>query len=246
MTALTQTGDALWRAASSVFAPVLLLLLLPLLARVHPPRRRLLALCTAVGLYLAAYAAALRAPDTARWLYPLESPFVPAILFVALPAALLPRHGAWRLLLVIPAVLLAATLAVIAHNMTALPSGTRFAWFLVNPGLLALGFVSFLTLASRVMRLNAFRALTRIAFFALLVYGGFAFRQNAADYQEMLARRQTATRDIMNLSETSPVLRDSRRLAYLPSAPCRFSADGGYVQGCVMEWLQRVLLLDPR
>ena len=32
-------------------------------------------------------------------------------------------------------------------------------------------------------------------------------------------------------------------MSYLPGAPCRFSADGGYVQGCVMELFQRMIQL---
>ena len=50
--------------------------------------------------------------------------------------------------------------------------------------------------------------------------------------------------DIMTLSETTPVLKYDEKIVYLPGAPCRFSADGGYVQGCVMELFQRIMQIN--
>ncbi|MFH1605120.1 MAG: 4Fe-4S binding protein, partial [Pseudomonadota bacterium] len=90
------------------------------------------------------------------------------------------------------------------------------------------------------------RFAVRLACAFVLVYGGFAFRQSYADHQAMLARRPTANeqRGMLNLSETSPVLLNDRRMTYLPSAPCWFTADGGYVQGCNMELYQRVMMVN--
>jgi ferredoxin len=48
----------------------------------------------------------------------------------------------------------------------------------------------------------------------------------------------------MFLDDTIPVLASDYRLLYLPAAPCRFSADGGYVQGCNIELFQRILQVD--
>jgi ferredoxin len=48
----------------------------------------------------------------------------------------------------------------------------------------------------------------------------------------------------MKIEETVPVLRHRGRKTYLPSAPCRFTADGGYVQGCNMELAQRLMQAD--
>lgn len=241
MTALATAG----RTLSSVFLPLAILLALAA-ARRRPGRLRTAGAAGAVLLFVAAYAEALRAPELSRWLYRLESPFVPAIALVVLPALFLPRTGAWRAFLLVPAAFLLLALGAIVRNLAALPAGTRFAWFLVHPQLLALGLASFLALAGRLLDVNRFRTLVRISTFLVLMYGGFAFRQSLADYQAMKGRRMTATADIANLSETSPVLRDADRLAYLPAAPCRFSADGGYVQGCVMELLQRGLQINWR
>jgi len=78
----------------------------------------------------------------------------------------------------------------------------------------------------------------------VLVYGGMALRANYDDYRAMVERRPKAHPGIMNVSETSPVLQSAERMTYLPSAPCRFTADGGYVQGCNMELAQRVMQVN--
>ena len=126
------------------------------------------------------------------------------------------------------------------------PASAGFIGFPAAPGALLLGLTAFLVLVEPVLSLAAFRRTVRLAFFLLLMFGGFLFRPNAREYEAMLARRAVTRRDLVSFSETTPVLRDANRLAYLPAAPCRFSADGGYVQGCNMEWMQRLLQLDFR
>lgn len=194
------------------------------------------------GLYLLAQ----NSPDIGRWLYRLESPSIPPILLLVIPAVFLPRNRGYRLFLALPALFLCGLVAQIAVRLNNLPADAAFAGFPASPGMLALGVVSGLVLVQPFLCLIAFRRIVRITVFVVLMFGGFLFRQNAADYKAMLERRAVARRDIVSFAETTPVLRDSERLTYLPAAPCRFSADGGYVQGCSMELLQRLLQLDFR
>jgi ferredoxin len=95
------------------------------------------------------------------------------------------------------------------------------------------------------MPLRVFRPAVRLTCFLVLIYGGFALRQNPTDYRDMIGRRKTQAA-VMNLSETAPVMRYDDRMVHLPSAPCRFAPDGGYVQGCNMELAQRFLQIDFR
>ncbi len=197
-------------------------------------------------LFYALYRVAQRAPAAGPWLYRLESPLLPPLLLLVLPALFLPRNRAYRLFLACPALVLAAFAAHVAARLLRLPPDAPFAGLPAAPGMLALGVTAALVLAQPFLGLTAFRRVVRVTLFAVLLFGGYLLRQNAADYAAMLARRSVARNDIVSFSETTPVLRDSERLAYLPAAPCRFSADGGYVQGCVMELLQRLLQLDFR
>jgi len=197
-------------------------------------------------LFYSLYMGARSEPEVGGWLYRLESPFIPPLLLLALPAVFLPRTRVYRLFLVFPVVALASVAVHVVARLRNVPPGAGFIGLPVHPGMLALGVAAALVLVQPVLSLSAFRRVVRITVFAVLMFGGFLFRQNAADHQAMTARRAVARQDVIRFSETSPVLRDDRRLAYLPAAPCRFSADGGYVQGCSMELSQRLLQLDFR
>lgn len=221
------------------------LLLPPLLRRVKGNLWRVLAVLSGVTLFGAAYHVARLNASAARWLEAVSTPLVAAYLLVILPALYLPRRGWYRLFLAVPtvAVLLAVGAAFDAYG--AVPEGKGgFYWLLIPSAYLLLGLVSLLVLMQPLMSLRKFRFAVRLSCFAVLVYGGFAFRQSYTDHQDMLERRLEAKPDIMNLSETSPVLPGDRRMLHLPSAPCRFPPDGGYVQGCNMEMLQRIMQVD--
>lgn len=245
LTAILQSlAPALRPLQSFLVLPGLLLALV--FSRRFSTRPRQAAVPAGFGLlFYGLYQAALRT-DLNAWLYRLESPFVPALLFLIIPALLLPRNRAYRLFLAVPALALAALAADMIHRHLAAPPGSGFIGFIVSPAALLMGVAAFLVLAERFLPTVAFRRTVRLTFFGLLIFGGFLFRQSAADYNAMVARRAVTRRDVVSFAETTPVLRDDNRLAYLPAAPCRFSADGGYVQGCNMEWAQRLLQLDYR
>jgi len=137
-----------------------------------------------------------------------------------------------------------AVLAVFDAYATVPAERQGFYWFLIRPAYLIAGAVSLLVLAQPLLSLKWFRRAVRGACLLVLLYGGFALRQNYEDYRQMLGRRRDTGGDVMRLMETTPVLQAGPAMAYLPSAPCRFSADGGYVQGCNMEMTQRVLQVN--
>jgi len=244
------TGSALLahglRPMESVLFLTGIVLTLALASRVrNTAMRRGLPLLFAVPFY-ALYRVLLTEPAAEVWLYRLESPFLPPLLLLVLPAIYLPRTRIYRLFLVFPVLILAALAAHVVARLLSIPDGTEFVGLPVAPGMLALGVTAGLVLAQPALSLSAFRRVVRVTLFGVLMFGGFLLRQNATDYQSMTARRAVARQDIISFAETTPVLRDDRRLSYLPAAPCRFSADGGYVQGCSMELLQRLLQLDFR
>ncbi len=207
--------------------------------------RRAVPLLFAILFYVLYYRL-LEEPATGDWLYRLESVFIPPLLLLVLPAVYLRHVRLYRLFLVFPAGVLAGLAAHLAVRLRCASPGSGFIGLPVAPGMLALGVTAALVLVQPVLSLSAFRRTVRLTVFVVLMFGGFLFRQNASAYQAMVARRAVARQDIITFSETSPVLHDHRRLAYLPAAPCRFSADGGYVQGCSMDLLQRLLQLDFR
>ncbi|MFC1484925.1 4Fe-4S binding protein [bacterium] len=114
----------------------------------------------------------------------------------------------------------------------------------MRPAFLIGAVSSFLVIVQYFVNIQVFRKITRISMLVILVYGGFLFRQSYKDYNEMLSRRNIVKNDIIALSDTTPVMKYDNKLSYIPSAVCRFSAEGGYVQGCVMELLQRVMQIN--
>lgn len=245
---LTAIFASVAAASRPLQSPLFLLGLLLVLAgvRQRPARWRWLAPIGFALLFGGSYWLATREPEINPWLYRLESPLLPALLPLALPALLLPRTRAYRIFLVLPALALLGLVIQVIINYRQLPAGTAYLGLPASPTMLMLGVVAALVLVERWLTLRTFRRVVRLTLFAVLMFGGFLLRQNATDYASMEARRAVARKDIVSFAETTPVLRDDNRLSYLPAAPCRFSADGGYVQGCVLEWGQRLLQLDPR
>ena len=234
--------------AAPLTSPLLALvvaLLLPVVLRIRRTAVRAAVLGATVAVFWAAYVLAARNAAADRWLTALNTPFAAAYLALVLPALCL-RHTRWyRAFLLVPVAGVVLAVLAVADAYGSVPEGQGgFYWFLIRPASLIGGVVSLLVLAQPLMSLKHFRATVRVACLLVLLYGGFAFRQSYQDYQEMLQRRRDTGGDVMRLMETSPVLQDHRQMSYLPSAPCRFSADGGYVQGCNMEMMQRIMQVN--
>lgn len=229
---------------SPFFILAVLLLIRFVFKRTESPIRRTLPLLIVTAAFWTAYSLLLLSPDAAKWLRRTNSPMLAVFALLTVPAIFLPRNRWYKLFLILPVVaILLAVVEVILQYMNA-PSGAGFMWFPIRPSFLIAAVTGIVIIAQYFLSTDRFRAFTRVTVLLVLLYGGFAFRQSYIDYTEMLARRQDATRDIIALSETTPVMKSDNSLSYLPSAPCRFSADGGYVQGCVMELLQRTLQLN--
>jgi len=229
---------------TSPFLALLVALLVPVLARSRWRAALKAAALAGTVLGFGLLYHAISAGDGAgRWLAALNTPLVSVYLIVILPAMYLPRNRWYRLFLLLPAaILLLATVSVI-ENYRAVPEG-EWAWFLIRPAWLMGGVASLLVLVQPLLKLGDFRMLVRFACLLVLLYGGMALRTGYDDYREMVARRPMARPGIMNVSETSPALQVAERKTYLPSAPCRFTADGGYVQGCNLELLQRMMQVN--
>ncbi|MFH0964237.1 MAG: 4Fe-4S dicluster domain-containing protein [Planctomycetota bacterium] len=241
--------DPLLDAATPLTSPFLAVLVVGLLAalsrRVKRPAALLGILLAATAAFWIAYRALSVDPRVERWLASLNTPLVTVLLLIVLPAVYLPRGRARRVFLVLPAAtLVVSVLAVFDAYRTVPPGKSGFYWFLIRPAYFMGGVASLLVLLQSLLSLSNFRRVVRATCLLVLLYGGFAFRQNYADYQGMLERRREAQPNMMLLSETSPVLLHDRRMLHLPSAPCRFTADGGYVQGCNLELLQRIMQSD--
>ena len=234
------------RPLASPFLALGLALLVPFLVR----RRTRVAVKMATAVlavlgFFACYRLACSFDRFSAWLFPLESPLCIAYVVMVLPAMYLPRNLWRRLFLLVPAVGLALAAASVLEAYRAVPAGQEgWYWLLIRPAYLMIGAVSLLVLVQPLMRLGDFRAMVRFTCLLVLLYGGLALRQNYADYQEMLVRRKRPKPGFMNVSETSPVLQSGSRMTYLPAAPCRFTADGGYVQGCNIEMAQRLMQVD--
>ena len=233
---------------TSPFLALLAALAVPaILRRANRTATRVAWIALVVGAFWVAYAGVARYPAAARWLARLNTPLVTVYLLVVLPAALIPPGRLRKWFQLVPAAVLAlAVVSVFEAYQTVPTNRTGFYWILIRPAFLIGGVASLLVLVQPLLSLKWFRRAVRLACFLVLVYGGFALRQNYRDYERMLSRRRDAKPDIMNISETSPVLQQDNRMLYPPSAPCRFTADGGYVQGCNMELLQRVMQVDWR
>ncbi len=230
---------------SSAFLPVIVALLLPtLLACFKTVHSRALSLFILIVLFFALYRILTISEGIEKWLSALESPIFASLSFVVLPALYLPRGEFYRVFLAIPVICILVVPFAIADSYSAIPSDkSGFFWFLIRPAYMIAALVSLLVLIQPALDLKWYRRVVRLTLFLVLIYGGFALRSDYNDYTEMVKRRgQGETTQI--LMETTPVMKDDRALVYLPSAPCRFSADGGYVQGCNVEMFQRVMMLD--
>ncbi|MHC4608189.1 MAG: 4Fe-4S binding protein, partial [Planctomycetota bacterium] len=193
------------------------------------------------AVFYAGYMVVAADEDASRFLLRIESPFLFVAVVLILPAVYLP-HGRWyRLFLLLPAALIVLAVVEAIARSTAAP---EFSWFLVRPVYLLGAVVGFLVICQHFLNMKHLRRVTRITMFLVLMYGGFALRESYADYRYMVDRRRDASADVMLVAETVPVVRGDYQVTHLPSAPCRFSADGGYVQGCPMELLQRVAQVD--
>lgn len=227
--------------------------LFPLLAIIALPRirkwsnrKRLGFIVLVTFLFWAAYRLFALNADVAVWLDRLNNPLFALLGFMVLPAVFLPRNRWYKAFLLFPLASILLAVLEVFHQYKSVPAGAPFVWFLVRPGFFVAGVIGFLIIAQYLLSLDHFRKVTRITMMLVLVFGGFAFRQNYVDYTEMLKRRMDPTQKVMNLSGTTPVMVYDQRIVYIPGAPCRFTADGGYVQGCVMELLQRMLHVDFR
>jgi ferredoxin-type protein NapH len=219
-------------------------LLRPLLSPERRVKSRLLSACTILALVVATHLLALN-PRIAQWLVPLTSPIFAVFLVVVLPAIHLPPGKLRRAFMIIPAIFIILAVVQVVTHYTRLPADQGgFYGFPISPWLLMSAAASLCVLASLVLPIGALRWFVRLTCFAILMFGGFLFRTSVQDYRDMLTRRMDQPTGIMNLSETSPVLQSDTRMLHLPSAPCRFPADGGYVQGCPMELLQRVMQVN--
>jgi ferredoxin-type protein NapH len=207
-------------------------------------RTQILLFVIGTVLFFALYTLISRSIDAARWLEKTEWSFFLVIILEIIPAVFLPRNRWYKVFLIVPMVFFLLWGWEIIHQYSIAPDGGFF-WLPARAEYFIPGFVGMLVIAQFFINLKTFRAVVRISVFLVLIYGGFALRENYTDYKDMLARRQTVVSSgVVNFSETVPVLKKDRQLFYLPSAPCRFSSDGGFVQGCVMELTQRILQLD--
>ncbi len=182
-------------------------------------------------------------PRVSAWLTATESPMVAVFLVVVLPALYLPAGRIRRVFPAVPAAALVLAVSAVFESYRDVSAG-RWAWFLIPPGWLIAGAASLLVLLQPLLSLSRFRAAVRLTCLLVLVFGGTVLRTSYADYVETVNRRPDAKPGVMTLNETVPVMRDPARRTYLPSAPCRFTADGGYVQGCNMELAQRIMQLN--
>lgn len=241
--------DPLVSLARPLTSPFLALLVVGLMPWLAGGRRsaafKAAFLAGVLVVFSVAYHLLSHSPGFANWLTGTTSPLIAVFLVIVLPAMYLPRNRWYKLFLLVPAAVLGLGALSVIENYRAVPPGKEgWYWLLIRPAWLMGGVASLLVLVQPLVSLADFRRLVRFACFGALVYGGMGLRANYADYQAMLDRRPQAEQDVMKLSETTPVLQNTERMTYLPSAPCRFTADGGYVQGCNMELFQRVLQVN--
>ncbi len=206
--------------------------------------KRVLPLFAYSLIFWGAYRLAALNPAAAKWLYRLNLPFISVFVVLVMPAIFLSRNRWYKYFLLIPAGCIVLMICEVFYQYRMAPSGSGFFWFPMRSGFMFAGLIGALVIVQNFLSLEYFRKVVRVSVFLVLIYGGFALRQNYLDYQQAISRQKEFKTGILKLTETVPVMKHDNRLSYVPGAPCRFSADGGYVQGCVMELGQRFLQLD--
>ncbi|MHC4915732.1 MAG: 4Fe-4S binding protein [Planctomycetota bacterium] len=243
---MTQALRFLLEVGRPLTSPFLALLVLGALnarggSRWRPSARAAL-IGAAVLVFWVVHGVACLSGRVSDWLAGTESPLVAVFLVIVLPAMYLPRGRGYRLFLAVPATVLLLALVDLWQNMRGVPRG-EWAWFPIRPVWLMGGIASLLVLIQPLLALRHFRTAVRLTCFLVLTYGGCALRSSYDDYKDTVRRRNSLTTTGV-ITATVPALRNDRRMTYLPSAPCRFTADGGYVQGCNMELAQRVMQVN--
>jgi NAD-dependent dihydropyrimidine dehydrogenase PreA subunit len=231
---------------TSPFLALLVVLAIPVARRrFRSSAARLGAVSALVAGFFAMYLLAARNEAAARWLSALNTPLVTVFLAVVLPAMYLHRRPGYRWFLPVPTAVLLLGVFSVVESYRAIPETERaFRFVLIRPSFLMGAVASLLVLIQPFVSMRWLRRAVRWSCLLVLLYGGFAFRTSWLDHEKMLGRRADRTATRMVLDDTIPVLQSDQRLLYLPSAPCRFSADGGYVQGCNVELFQRLLQID--
>jgi ferredoxin-type protein NapH len=245
---MDQFFDPLFALARPLTNPLLALLVSLLLSRCRScqpekkPKWILLLVAASAGFFLLHWLLCLSSRGSS-WLLATESPLVAVFLLLILPAICIPPGRARKIFLLLPLAIVCLALVSVFENYYRLPT-RKWCWFIIRPVWLFAGTASLLILIKPLLSLKHFRFCVRAICLLILAYGGFAFRQSLDDYSAAIDRRPQRQADVMNLSETRPVLAHPGRMTYLPSAPCRFTADGGYLQGCNMELAQRIMQLN--
>lgn len=246
LNAILQSGAFWFRPLESLLVALATSLALKASSRSSSPLLRWMVPVWVFLLSVMVHGFAQTHPGWSRWLYRLQHPLVPAFFLLILPALLLHGRPAYRIFLVWPCFLLLGFILHVGTQQQSRPPDGGFVGAPSAPIPLFLGLVSILILLHPFVPLRAFRTSVRLTALILLLGGGFLFRRSPSDWQHAMARRAQLRNDVVAFSETIPALHDPDRLTYIPSAPCRFSADGGYVQGCPMELLQRLFQFDFR
>lgn len=212
--------------------------------RARTPRRSIAAGAAFLLLLAGGYWALSFAPAFAAWLRALETPLAAVFLVLVYPALQLPRGRLRQAFYLLPAgALVLLGWGVYAGLQALPPDAGPVQALLVRPTYLLSGVVALLVLLQPILSLGTFRRVVRLSSLVLLLYGGLIFRTGYEDYQRMREMRRQQT-DLLNVSETAPVMDSEQKPTHVPSAVCRFAPGGGYVQGCPVEWTQRVLQTD--
>jgi len=229
------------RPLTSPFLALVVMFALPgMIRRRLGTGNRLLRTAAIIGAFAALHLAAGSSAGVSRWLAATESPVVAVFLVVVLPAMYLPRGRWYPLFMLVPLFfVLNAAVLVSAPYLDGEPG---WYWYPIRPAWLIAGVASLLVLLQPVFKLRQFRFAVRLTCFLVLTYGGCALRSGREDYRAAMDRRGSLRGGV--ISDTIPALQNDNRMTYLPSAPCRFSADGGYVHGCNMEMMQRIMQVD--
>jgi ferredoxin-type protein NapH len=229
------------RPLTSPFLALLVVGLMALLARLKTGRALGAAALLGMVLVFGVLHRSLSGIErVSEWLAATESPMIAVLLVVVLPAIYLPRGKWYPVFLLLPLFLVLHACMSIATLYLQGPPG--WYWYPIRPAWLIAGVASLLVLLQPLLKLRHFRFAVRLTCFLVLTYGGCTLRGSRADYELAVKRRESTKRGI--IEDTIPALQNDNRMTYLPSAPCRFSADGGYVQGCNMELFQRVMQVN--